>query len=184
MRVSPIYSIGHGSRKPEAFLDLLNKYDIKYLIDVRSSPYSKLNIQFSQNEIKFFLKKHGITYVFMGDTLGGRPDDSTCYDRDGKVNYDIIRQKAFFAEGITRLKTAYEKDIKIALMCSESKPCECHRSKLIGKALQDYKIPMMHIDENDKLKNQVTVINELNKGISDITLFGENLNSSSRKSYL
>lgn len=184
MSDSPIYSIGHGNRKPEVFLELLRELDIEYLIDVRSKPYSKINIQFGQNEIKFFLKRHGITYVFMGETLGGRPDDATCYDGDGTVNYDSIRKKDFFKDGIKRLKTAHAKNIRIALMCSESKPCDCHRSKLIGKALQELKIPMLHIDEKGKLKDQVTVINELNKGISDISLFGENLNSSSRKSYL
>jgi len=180
----PLYTIGHGSRKPEIFLNLLKALNIEYLIDVRSQPYSKFNPQFNQNEIKFFLKKNGIKYHFMGDLIGGRPNDTSCYDNFGKVSYDIIKTKDFFISGISRLKTAYDKGASVAIMCSEGKPCDCHRSKLIGKVLLEEKIPLLHIDENGKLKDQITVINELNKGRSDVTLFGEDINASSRKSYI
>jgi len=69
-------------------------------------------------------------------------------------------------------------------MCSESNPCECHRSKLIGKVLNTDNIIVNHIDENGKVKDQATVINELNKGLSAIDLFGNAINVTSRKSYL
>lgn len=181
---SPLYTIGHGNRKAEAFLNLLREFQIEYLIDVRSQPYSKFNPAFNQNDIKFFLERNGVKYVFMGDTIGGRPTDNSCYDENGKVDYEAIKTKDFFKNGIERLKTAYEKGINVALMCSESKPCECHRSKLIGKVLFDEKILLSHIDENGKVKDQITVINELNKGLSDKTLFGDDINASSRNSYL
>lgn len=184
MEKNLLYTIGHGARKREDFLQLLQTFKIDYLIDVRSQPYSKFNPDFNQNEIKFFLKKHGITYVFMGDTIGGRPNDASCYDKEGKVDYEIIKTKDFFKNGVNRLKIAYEKSINVALMCSETKPSECHRSKLIGKALYDDNISLSHIDETGKIKNQITVINELNKGLSDKTLFGDDLNSSSRNSYI
>jgi len=179
----PLYSIGHGNRKPENFVQLLEELNIEYVIDVRSQPYSKFNPQFNQNDIKFFLKKHGITYVFMGDLIGGRPKDESCYDDEGKVDYDLIKTKEFFINGISRLKTAYEKEVRVAIMCSEGKPCECHRSKLIGKVLLEEKIPLLHIDETGKIKDQITVINELNKGLSDKTLFGNDINAFSRKVY-
>ena len=69
-------------------------------------------------------------------------------------------------------------------MCSESKPCECHRSKLIGKVLNSENIVLKHIDEKGKLKDQITVINELNEGLSEFDLFGNPTNSTSRKAYL
>lgn len=180
----PIYTIGHGNRKQEEFLDLLKQYDIQYLIDVRSQPYSKFNPQFNQRDIMFVLESSGIKYVFMGDTLGGRPTDKSCYDHEGKVDYESVKTKIFFKQGIDRLKTAYGKNVNVAIMCSESKPTECHRTKLIGRFLATDNIFLQHIDEKGIVKDQLTVINEMNKGLSDIDLFGEQQNQTSRKSYV
>lgn len=180
----PLYTIGHGNRKSEDFLALLKEFGIEYLIDVRSQPYSKFNPQYNQNDLKFFLERNGIKYVFMGDNIGGRPKDTSCYDNEGKVDYEAVKTKDFFINGIERLKTAYNKDINVVIMCSESKPCECHRSKLIGRVLNTDNIILKHIDENGKVKDQATVINELNKGLSAIDLFGNHINVTSRKAYL
>jgi uncharacterized protein (DUF488 family) len=60
-----------------------------------------------------------------------------------------------------RLITAYEKDIRAVLLCSEFKPEKCHRSKLIGQALEQYDIPLAHIDENGMLRAQRQLINQL-----------------------
>lgn len=184
MKKKPLYTIGHGNRKPEDFLALLKDFGIEYLIDVRSQPYSKFNPQFNQNDLKYFLERNGIKYVFMGDSIGGRPKDASCYDNEGKVDYEVVKTKEFFLNGIERLKTAYSKDIHVVIMCSESKPCECHRSKLIGKVLMTDNIELKHIDEKGKVKDQTTVINELNKGLSEYDLFGNPINSTSRKAYL
>jgi uncharacterized protein (DUF488 family) len=185
--MNPIYTIGHGNRKPDDFLALLKEHKIEYLIDVRSMPFSKFNPQFNKNELNFFLERNGIKYVFMGDSIGGRPDKSkhiNCYNEDGLVDYEVFKTQDFFLKGIERLKIAFEKQINIVIMCSESKPCECHRSKLIGKVLVKDNISIKHIDENGKLKDQYTVINELNKGLSEYDLFGNPINATSRKSYL
>jgi uncharacterized protein (DUF488 family) len=184
MNKRPLYSIGHGNRKAEDFLALLKDFGIEYLIDIRSQPYSKFNPQFNQIDLKFFLKRNGVQYVFMGDTIGGRPKDTSCYDNEGKVDYELVKTKDFFLSGIDRLKTAYYKDINVVLMCSESNPCECHRSKLIGKVLFNDNIVLKHIDEKGKLKDQSIVINELNKGLSEYDLFGNPINATSRKAYL
>jgi uncharacterized protein (DUF488 family) len=182
----PLYTIGHGNRESKDFLELLKRFGILYLIDVRSQPYSKFNPQFNQNDLKSLLERNGIKYVFMGDTIGGRPSDPLSYDSEGKVDYEKVKMMDFFRTGIDRLKVAYEKEIPIVLMCSESKPGECHRSKLIGRVLSNENILLRHIDEKGKIKSQADVINELNKGLSDTTLFPSEVtvNTTSRKSYL
>lgn len=182
-----IYSIGYGSRTIEEFIELLKLYGISYLIDVRSSPYSKFNQKFNRPELDLCLKRVGIRYVFMGDELGGRPEDLSCYNSDGKVDYNTIKTKEFYKEGIFRIKTAYNKDIPVALMCSEGNPAHCHRSKLIGMTLLedvDEKIILSHIDECGKVKDQADVMNEVNKGKSPFDLFDDSHISTSRKSYI
>lgn len=177
-----IYSIGHGNKKIEDFLNELNSFKISYLIDVRTSPYSKYNPQFNREMLKSDLEKSKITYAYLGDTLGGLPSDRSCYV-DGKVDYDLIKEKDFFKEGLTRLIVANEKNLNVAIMCSESKPEECHRSKLIGQELLKRNISLLHIVAPEKTKEQITVMNELTKGKGVIDLFGNETSFTSRKKY-
>lgn len=151
MEKIPLYTIGHGTRPAEEFLELLRTYTITYLIDVRSRPYSRYNPQYNRERLQQFLQQHGIIYVFMGDTLGGKPKDPLCYDNTNRVDYSKVKDKAFFKAGIERLKTAYNKDLKAAIMCSESKPLECHRTHLISKVLDADGMRIHHIDEKGQL---------------------------------
>ena len=154
-----IVSIGYGNRKIEAFISLLKTFGIQFLGDVRSKPYSKHNADFSRRPLEAVLNKNKIRYVFMGDALGGIPDDDSCYT-DGRVDYQKIEQKEFYQNGIKRLLVANEKQIPLAIMCSESKPQECHRSKLIGETLKKYNVNLQHIDERENLLTQEQVISK------------------------
>lgn len=171
MEKRPLYTIGHGTRKQEVFLELLQRYGIKYLVDVRSRPYSHFNPQFNRERLKEYLAQNDITYVFMGDTLGGRPEDPTCHDMNGKVDYEKVKTKPFFRDGIERLKKACWKDIHLAIMCSETKPQECHRSGLIGNVLQAEGVLLAHIDEEGGVKKQIEVTGDP-KGLTGANLFG------------
>lgn len=183
MNNTTIYSIGHGSKMIENFIVELKSFNILFLLDIRSKPYSKWNPQFNQVALDLELKKNGITYVFVGDTLGGLPEDRSCYDCDGKVIYDLIKEKDFFKKGLERLVIANEKKINLAIMCSESKPEECHRSKLIGQELLNKEISIKHIVSDKSVKSQETVMNELTKGKGIVDLFGNEMDFTSRKSY-
>jgi uncharacterized protein (DUF488 family) len=118
----------------------------------------------------------------MGENLGGKPKDRSCYDHEGRVLYEKISEKSFFIEGINRLKVAYEKNLRVACMCSELNPCDCHRSKLIGESLYKSNIEMVHIDGKGKLQNQSEVINQLTGGMS-VDIFGNAMEFKSRGKY-
>jgi uncharacterized protein (DUF488 family) len=156
----PIYTIGYYKRSIEEFINLLKKEHIQYLVDIRSRPYSKFNSNFSKDELENLLRQQGIKYMFMGDLLGEQPNDSTCY-KDGRVEYAKVREKDFFKEGISRIRTAWDKQLCIALMCLEPKPEECHRSKLIGSILMEQHIAVVHIDELGNRKTQNEVIQRI-----------------------
>ena len=153
----PIYTIGYGNRSIEQFIELLKRYEIAFVVDVRSQPYSRHNSNFSKDDLALRLKQHHIHYLFMGDTLGGRPQDATCYDSDGRVDYAMLRAKPFYQEGIDRLRTAWEKQFHVAVMCTEIRPNECHRGKLIGNTLVEQQIDVRHIDETGMLLEQEEV---------------------------
>jgi uncharacterized protein (DUF488 family) len=111
MITSTIYSIGHGKKNMEDFIAELKSFNISYLLDIRSNPYSKWNPAFNKSALESSLKEHNIKYVFLGDKLGGLPSDPSCYDEDGKVVYDRIKEKDFFREGIKRIIRASEKKV-------------------------------------------------------------------------
>jgi uncharacterized protein (DUF488 family) len=153
-----LYTVGYGARSIDEFLALLEEWEVAFLLDVRSRPYSRYKPDFSKDALERHLKGRGIRYVFMGDTLGGQPDDPDCYTGDGKVDYEVCRQKPFFQEGLARLQAAWQQGHKAVLMCSEGKPEQCHRSKMIGPSLVEAGVPVIHIDENDQPLSQEAVM--------------------------
>ena len=173
-----VYSIGHGNRCIDDFIALLNQYGIKYLIDVRSRPYSKFNPDFNREALERVLTQKTIKYVFMGDKIGGLPEDLTCRT-DDKIDYDKCKQNSGYIEGINRVVTAYEKNLKVAMMCSESKPQECHRSKLLGEMLRDRNVEVQHINESGELIKQSEAI----KKAAPQTTFDFMQGLTSRKKY-
>ena len=175
----PIYTIGYGARDLAGFLETLKAHDIAYLLDVRSTPYSRFKPEFSKDALSQALREAGIHYLYLGRQLGGQPEDPSCYV-DGKVDYAAVRQLPAFREGMDRLEQAYWQGRRVVLMCSEGKPELCHRSKLIGQSLAELAIPVLHIDENGHLLTQAEVIERLTGG--QLNLFGEP-DFTSRKRY-
>jgi uncharacterized protein (DUF488 family) len=184
MEMQTVFSIGHGNKTMDEFLSELHSFDIEYLIDIRSIPYSKFCQHFSQQPLKALVEKEHIKYVYFGKELGGLPTyDPTYFTRDGKVDYDKLKEKDFFKAGLQRLLKAGLQGIKVCIMCSESDPKMCHRSKLIGEELKKMGITLQHIIGIAKIKTQNQVIIELTKGNGLVNLFGEE-NLTSRKAYL
>lgn len=177
----PIYTIGYGARDIGEFIAALKENDIHYLVDVRSRPYSRFKPDFSKDALSAHLENAAIRYVFMGDSLGGQPQDESCYV-DGKVDYELVATSPFYHKGIERLQDAYRQQLPIAIMCSEGKPEQCHRSKLIANTLEERNISVMHIDENNQLISQHDVRLRYSKG--QPSLFGDDFQQlTSRKRY-
>lgn len=162
----PLHTVGYGARSLDELVAVLKAHRIEYLLDVRSSPYSKFKPEFTKEVLEAALKVHGIRYVFVGDTLGGQPRDPDCYT-DGKVDYDKVRLQPFFQAGLERLRRAHEQRLRAVLMCSEGRPEQCHRSKMIGEALAAAGIPVAHIDEDGQLLTQTQVMDRLTGGQLD-----------------
>ena len=176
-----MYTIGYGAREIDDFLAVLKANGIRYLVDVRSHPYSRYKPDFSKDALAAHLERAGIRYVFMGDSLGGQPQDASCYV-DGKVQYDRVAATDFYRQGIERLRDAFGQQLALALMCSEGKPEQCHRSKLIGKTLAAANIPVLHIDEDDQPITHEDVMLRVKGG--QPSLFGDDFQKlTSRKRY-
>jgi uncharacterized protein (DUF488 family) len=156
-----IFTIGHSNHKIEKFIELLKANNIDTIADVRSSPYSKYNPQFNKENLKSELEKYDIKYVFMGKELGARRTEPEVIDRNGKVNFEKVRNLNSFKEGINRLKEGMKKGFRIAIMCSEKEPLECHRFSLISYSLKKEGIKISHILENGSVMDNSEVEKKL-----------------------
>lgn len=143
-----IYTIGHSTHKIENFISFLNRKEIDVVVDVRSLPYSKFSSQFNKECLRDHLKKEGIGYIFMGDMLGARWDNSDLLFGDGKVNFEFVSETILFQKGIIRLDDGIARQYRISLMCSEKEPFDCHRFALVARFLSENGINVKHIYPN------------------------------------
>ncbi len=147
-----IFSIGHSNHSLEHFVELLRLAGIDAVADVRSQPVSKYSPHFDAAAISAALRRHGIHYVFLGAELGGRPSGDAYYDAAGHVRYDRLAESGAFQDGIRRLREGMQK-YRIAAMCSEENPCECHRFLLVARVLEQQGTPVLHIRGNGRIQS-------------------------------
>ena len=133
--MNQIFTIGHSTDTLDYFLAHLVSNQIDTIVDVRSVPYSRFVTQFNKEQLALFLKEKNIDYVPMGEYLGARYEDEDLLFEDGKVNFSKVITTKRFQESIERVETGIKKGHKIALMCSEKNPIECHRFSLISRYL-------------------------------------------------
>lgn len=154
-----VYTIGHSTHSIETFISLLKSHDVSAVADVRSRPYSRMNPQFNREPLKEALRNAHIQYVFLGKELGARSEDKSCY-RNGQVQYDLLAQTDLFKHGIDRV-TKGARTHRVALMCAEKEPLECHRTILVGRKLYESGLAVQHILPDGRLEGHADTIQRL-----------------------
>lgn len=167
-----IYTVGYtlfqqGSTiNVEKLFETLKMFEINFLVDVRSVPFSKQYPQCNADNMKIASKKFGLPYMNMPE-IGAkvnsqqdvfskasdiffenevsnvfpipksyRPEKTELLGSDEIVDFRKFRHNEYFTSGLKRIEDAYDKDFTLCLMCSEKKPMDCHRYFLISKALE------------------------------------------------
>ena len=138
-----VLTVGHSNHPLETFVSLLRQQGVTTLADVRSAPYSRFNPHFNRKSLDAALQAQGIAYLFLGQALGGRPEDRTCYEK-GRVRYDRLARTPLYREGIDRVIERAEVE-RLALMCAEKEPLDCHRTLLVGRSLAERNVAVAHI---------------------------------------
>jgi len=168
-----LFTIGHSNHPIEKFIRLLEDNHVTHLVDVRSAPYSKYNIQFNKESLEHTLSTHKIKYIYGGKHLGGRPTDPTCYKNGNlpnpeadylhEVDYATVMQRPWFQKSIGHLLELAEKEVT-AVMCSEEDPAQCHRHHLIAKYLlaEFPEWEIQHIRGDGNLNNATSIHTSVN----------------------
>jgi uncharacterized protein (DUF488 family) len=145
-----VYTIGHSDLPIDGFIDRLRMHGITAVADVRSIPFSRRLPHFSRPALKAALKSAGIAYVFLGNELGARTADTSCYI-EGRADYERIAETTAFASGLQRVEEGAG-HYRVALMCAEREPLDCHRAVLVARYVAQRGIEVRHILYNGEIE--------------------------------
>lgn len=160
----------------ESMFLVLKAFNVSYIVDVRSIPYSRNYPQCNADNLKVAGKLHSVPYlhvpelgakpnpnqdvfskaaeIFFEDIFpiskSNRPENAILHANDYIVDFQKFRKSELFSYGIDRIKIAYEKEYTLAIMCSEKRPVDCHRYFLISKRIEQVfgnRVDIKHIIE-------------------------------------
>jgi uncharacterized protein (DUF488 family) len=144
-----VFTIGHSNHDWLTFERLLRCAEIRAIADLRTNPSSRLS-HFNRAALTASLDASGITYLYLGHLLGGQT-------RDGEIqDFEQIAPSPPFAKGIGIIEQVGAK-MRLALLCSEHDPVNCHRFLLVGRELAKRGINICHILRDGTIEpNEVT----------------------------
>ena len=141
-----IYTAGHSTGDLDAFVALMCDAGIEIVVDVRSKPRSRLP-HFDRASLEPAFLAAGLRYRFMGDKLGGMPQDRAMSDRWRQGHLDPLivahlRTTEAWQDGIDELSRLIAGGGRraVCIICSEGNPNECHRKAValdVAEAIGD-----------------------------------------------
>jgi uncharacterized protein (DUF488 family) len=156
------FTIGHSNHTFRIFLELLRKWKIEYIIDIRSVPYSNYSKQFNREEFSKKIREYGFEYRYLGNMVGA---GKLRFQNSPQINLNLknFREQEGFQKGIKIIHTFIKKQKKIALMCSEKDPYTCHRFFLVSYCLQNLGVKIYHILSHGDLISNMGLETKLRK---------------------
>jgi uncharacterized protein (DUF488 family) len=148
---SPLFTLGHSNHPIAHFLALLARHGVETVADVRSRPYSRFAPQYSTRSLRTSLADAGIGYLFLGAELGGKPQSGEV--AAARLDYATRIREPSFQAGIAQLLAA-TKQARVALLCRERDPLECHRLHLICRYLAPEQLDIRHILPDGRVEPQ------------------------------
>jgi len=134
-----IYTLGTSNRSLEEFCEILQKFGIEQVIDVRSFPQSRRFPHFTRKNLEKALLLRGVAYIWLGKELGG-------YRKEGYQNYMKTEN---FREGMQKL-LALSSGKRSVILCAERFPWRCHR-RFIAQRLEELGCELRHILDGEKV---------------------------------
>lgn len=138
-----VYTVGHGARPFATVAVHLLENGVNLIADVRSVPASRHAPDFTKSRLTALATQHGLGYRWLGDRLGGRPDDPALV-RNGVPDWEAVARSAGFAAGMSEMDGLLGAGV-VAVLCSELDPANCHRTHLVAPALEARGLRVRHI---------------------------------------
>jgi uncharacterized protein (DUF488 family) len=140
-----IFTLGHGARSENEFVETLREADVRTLVDVRRFPGSRRHPQFNRDALALALEQAGIDYrhaVELGGRRSGEP---------GEERFGCLRVAAFRSYAARMATEPFQTALERALaepvpcfMCAETLWWRCHR-RLIAELLTARGHELVHL---------------------------------------
>lgn len=150
-----VYAMGFSNRTWEKTIEILEKYEIKRVVDIRTLPGSKHTPQFDLEHLKEALPKVGIEYVHM-KSLGGLrkalkdATTNSAWKNEGFRGYADYMQTTDFEVALVELMRLL-KERTTVYCCTEAVFWRCHR-QLVSDALAVRSYRVGHIFDESKVE--------------------------------
>jgi len=167
---STFLTIGHSNHQIDVFIALVKQHAITRIVDVRSSPRSQWTPWFNAEPLAARLAENSIGYTPMPE-LGGRPERNDLF-HNGRADYEAMAATDAVKSGIARLISASAHD-RLALMCAEKEPLDCHRCLMISRILAQDGFSVQHIhadghlEDHSALEDRLLIITRESIGLFD-----------------
>lgn len=156
-----IFTIGYSGFAISDFIKSLKQYNVNVVIDVRSYAYSDRYPDYNKINIETTLKANQIYYRNYVNEFGARQDNISFYNKDGYLDFEKFSKSEQFQFGIIKISNSVEQGYRIALMCAEKNPIQCHRTILVARAFHDKGFEVIHILPGGKYITQNQIEEEL-----------------------
>lgn len=139
-----VWTVGHSNHDLDVFLALVRGAGLQAVADVRSDPDRVYREHFKSAPLEAALRRMGISYRWFGQELGGRPRSPGHFDTEGRARYDLMAEQPPFGRALEAVQQVAQTH-RVALLCSEADPTECHRRLLVGRALVQTGVRLLHL---------------------------------------
>ncbi len=147
-----MYTLGHNGRDFNEFIELLRRFSIEILVDIRRFPKSRFE-WFNKEFLEISLPRYGVEYIALKE-LGALgisreieplPILSECTPSKtyrAYITYLLTNPKA--KEALNKLMDLIKKNRVVCIMCRERIPWRCHR-KYVSDILMAKGFKVIHI---------------------------------------
>ncbi|HEX7898011.1 MAG TPA: DUF488 domain-containing protein [Planctomycetota bacterium] len=124
-------TIGYEGRTPEEFLDVLRKAGVTLVCDVRRNPISRKR-GFSKGSLGRALGEAGLRYEHLPELGIAAARRKNLTPAAKKALFDEYERVDLpkLAQPLARIAAWAKEGEKVALLCFERDPADCHRSRV------------------------------------------------------
>lgn len=143
-----IYTMGFTQKKASRFFELIRKFDIQILIDIRLNNQSQLAGFTKGTDLKFFLKEicdcdyaHELSYAPTKEILDGY--------KKGNISWSDYEEQFGRLIGQRKIEKSFENQFgsydRVLLLCSEPTAKNCHRRLVAEYLSKELECKVIHI---------------------------------------